>query len=142
MIIISHDRLKGTACKDGRRAFLKYFPKSLVLDEWTEFHQGLLLAHPDWKRFWGFAARRGIIPRLPITNLDLRGADFSNADICFADFSGSNLSGVNFTHANVYRTVFYRCDLSNADFSNANIKFANFTDANLTGVNFTNTLCN
>lgn len=142
MIIISHDRLRGIACSPGRRAFLKHFPKNLVLQEWTPYHQGLLLAHPDWKKFWGFAARKGIIPRLPIINLDLRGADFAGADICFADFSASNLSEANFRGANAYKTNFYKCDLSNADFTGANIKYANFAEANLTNTNFTSCIGN
>jgi len=138
MILITRDRLKGTACSDGRTAFMKYFPKNLLLPEWTDYHQGLLLAHPVWRTFWGFAARKNIIPRLPIVDLDLSGADFSNADICHADFSHSNLSGANFRNANAFKTLFYKCNLSNADFTGANIKFANFAGAELSGAIFEN----
>lgn len=129
-VIVSRDRLASVACDPGQRAFANSFPrKAIVVDNWTDFHQGYLLADPVWRTFWGFSARKGLIPRLPITNLDLSGADLSNADVCYADFTGSNLRNSNFTNVNAYRAIFRNCNLTGAKFAGANIQYAIFTGA-------------
>ena len=135
-VIITRDRLRNV-CNPGQHAFVKDFPKHLIVNDWTDYHQGLLLSHPVWKTFWGFAARKHIIPRLPITELYLEGVDFEGADLCYADFSGSMLRKANFRGANLYKTVFCYCDLSYADFTGANVKFANFAGAKIDGADFT-----
>lgn len=138
-VIITRDRLRNV-CNPGQRAFIKDFPKHLIIDDWTDYHQGLLLASPVWKTFWGFAARKNIIPRLPITNLNLDGADFEGADVCYADFTFSSLRHANFRGANLYKTLFCYCDLTGADFTGANIKFANFGKAITDGADFTDVI--
>ena len=95
-------KLKG-ACQKGLAIVDEVF-EDLPDDfswEWSEWTQGIILADPELRRFWGWAVSEGILPAWSMACANLSGADLLEADLRRADLRCADLSGANLGGANL-----------------------------------------
>ena len=118
----------GANC-DGLTLFREQFGEALELpDGWTEAHQYMMLASPEWRRHWGWAVHERIIPAWSMAGANLLGADLTGANLTRADLAGADLYGADLRGASLTRA-----DLTCADLTWANLRGANLTGADLAG---------
>ena len=55
------------ACKDMVVEFAKAFPDGYEYDEWTEWMQGCILAHPKLRKGWSMGSRAWAIPCITVS---------------------------------------------------------------------------
>ena len=116
--------VKAGACGGALKLYQKYFEGYEIHGPWTPMDQAMLLGHPEWRQFWGWAVFHGLIPAWSMRGWRLSGADFS----------GANLSGANLSEADLYGANLSEANLSGADLSGANLSEANLYGADLSGV--------
>ena len=112
--IVSHD-----ACDPGLAFFASLSPSEITDVDWTVGRQIAWLRRSA--RFVSWAMRQGLVPMLPMSEADLRGADLYEANLRGADLRGADL----------YGAVLRWADLSRADLRGAVLRWADLREADL-----------
>lgn len=101
MIITLQQLKEAGACPLALQAFEKAVGQQTADMEWNQAAQGLMLADPLWRRWFGEAFYLGIIPMFSMKNIHLRGINLCGADLGYVCLIGANLIGANLCKANL-----------------------------------------
>ena len=106
------DIVSRGACVEGTTFFASLSPSEVTDVDWTVDTQ------ITWLRrsavFVSWAMRRGLVPMLPMSEADLRGADLYEANLRGADLRGADLSGADLRGANLRGADLREADLREA----------------------------
>ena len=117
----------------------------------TPWSQGIILAHPELRRWFGALGALAMYPVWSMGGLDLTGVNLAGADLEGTEFSGANLygadlrggklsaasfcfaymEGVDLTNADARRTDFYCTMLYRANLGGLRARGADFEGANV-----------
>jgi uncharacterized protein YjbI with pentapeptide repeats len=131
-------------CQESFEDFKKFIGNNLEIDEWTSWHQSLMI-NSYWGKYWGLAVYKKIIPAWSMSNSFIENIDLSDKDLSNLDISNSIIKNVNFNGSILcgiisFQTEYYNCDFSNIDFSYANLYKTKFIKCTIQAGKFKNTI--